>query len=431
MAAKDGLPLSFVDGKGFSNFMASVLPGYKVPCRKTITATLNGIFIEKRNIVQKELDACPVVALTTDCWTSRACEGFMTVTAHGFTEKWDVVDRVLDTSILEGMEDNMDTEVVRHTAVNLGAKLESVVQSWNIEHVIAVVHDNASNVKDIGEQVNAQDIGCSAHTLQLCITSGLKAHPAISKLCAGASRLVAHFKKSAVATKALELKQKQQSVKEHNLIQSCPTRWNSTYFMLERIVEQRWPICAVLSDRTYTSLSDARVFEMTDEHWRLAEDLVPCLQNLQIATTILSSGTSPTLSTVQPVMRAIDSNHLQVKPNDSAAIKSFKKTVSAELKRRFDMSDNTDVTPALIASAVDPRYKSLSFLSECHWKLSSQNWTRWLPPWVVQQSVAVWMLNRKSQQLRTSCSAEHQAPVSMMKAMLMKMKFNHILIHLV
>lgn len=96
MVAKDGLPLSFVDGKGFSNFMASVLPGYKVPCRKTITATLNGIFIEKRNIVQKELDACPVVALTTDCWTSRACEGYMTVTAHGFTEKWDLVDRVLD-----------------------------------------------------------------------------------------------------------------------------------------------------------------------------------------------------------------------------------------------------------------------------------------------------------------------------------------------
>jgi len=40
------------------------------------------------------------------------------------------------------------------------------------------------------------------------------------------------------------------------LIQDCPTRWNSSFYMFECIVEMRWPISAVLSDESVTKRSN-------------------------------------------------------------------------------------------------------------------------------------------------------------------------------
>ena len=54
-------------------------------------------------------------------------------------------------------------------------------------------------------------------------------------------RLVGHFKHSALATGELKKGQQQMNVTENKLIQQCPTKWNSTYSMLQRLIEMRWP----------------------------------------------------------------------------------------------------------------------------------------------------------------------------------------------
>ena len=50
------------------------------------------------------------------------------------------------------------------------------------------------------------------------------------------------------ANTKLKEKQKQMNTPDHKLIQDVSTRWNSTYFMVERLLEQHWPITAALSD---------------------------------------------------------------------------------------------------------------------------------------------------------------------------------------
>ncbi|KAJ8048377.1 Zinc finger BED domain-containing protein 1 [Holothuria leucospilota] len=178
--------------------------------------------------------------------------------------------------------------------------------------------------------------------VKLCINSGLDV-PAISKVLGAASRLVGHFRKSNVATKALAIKQEQMGTTQHKLIQSCKTRWNSTYDMLRRLEEQRWPICAVLSDAEYTSVSDARTFELTDRDWKLVIDLSKCLKFLQVATTALSSEMKPTLSIVEPIMSAIATGHMKVLERDSEAIRTFKTTVSNALQTRFNFVNVSEV----------------------------------------------------------------------------------------
>ena len=83
-----------------------------------------------------------------------------------------------------------------------------------------------------------------AHTLQLCINSALDV-PALQRVLSACRKLVGHFKHSVLGMAALKDKQTQLGIPVHHLMQDVATRWNSTYFMIERLCEQRVAIYAV------------------------------------------------------------------------------------------------------------------------------------------------------------------------------------------
>ena len=96
------------------------------------------------------------------------------------------------------------------------------------------------------EEYRWESTNCAAHSIQLCVEDGLKIN-AFAWLVGASRKLVNHFKHSTVATTALANRQKSMSMPVKKLIQDCVTQWNSTYYLLERTVETRWPISAVLS----------------------------------------------------------------------------------------------------------------------------------------------------------------------------------------
>lgn len=55
------------------------------------------------------------------------------------------------------------------------------------------------------------------------------------------------------------------------------------------VTEQRWAVCAVLSDRTVTKLTEARTLKLRDEYRQLMEDVAPVLETLKCATTVMST----------------------------------------------------------------------------------------------------------------------------------------------
>jgi len=93
------------------------------------------------------------------------------------------------------------------------------------QQISAIVHDNAANAILGAELTDWPHFGCVAHTLQLCVNSGLDL-PAIDRLTAASRKLVGHFKHSVVAMTALREKQSQLGIPSHSLIQSVTTRWN-------------------------------------------------------------------------------------------------------------------------------------------------------------------------------------------------------------
>ncbi|KAJ8342717.1 hypothetical protein SKAU_G00326450 [Synaphobranchus kaupii] len=251
--------------------MECVEPDYKVPSRKTVTARMESEYEKMATELKWKMQRAENIAITSDGWTALTTESYLTITCH-FVAEGKMVSAVLQTRAMEE----------RHTAENLAEHLKAATQEWGLlGKVIACVHDNATNIVVANHRLlEWESVPCFAHTLQLAINDGFKA-TAISRLIGTCARLVGHFHHSTVATVALRKKQEQQELPRHKLIQPCNTRWNSVNDMLERLHEQRWAVTAVLSDRTVTKLGDAKTLELTDDNWKIIENLLPVLNSLK------------------------------------------------------------------------------------------------------------------------------------------------------
>ena len=202
---------------------------------------------------------------------------------------------------------------------------------------------------------------CWTFTSVVCIKTGLQIR-AIEVTIAAARRLVKHFRKSELATSALKKRQEQMQAEPHQLIQDVTTRWNSTYFLIERLLEQRWPITAVLSDPSVTKSGD-RSLDLKTEQWNLLTELKPVLHVLQIATTYLSAEYNVSISALLPIIHGLTKS-MEVTEEDSPAIHQCKCVISQELRGRWNLGNLDPANPGsdLVALCLDPRFKQTKFL---------------------------------------------------------------------
>ena len=71
----------------------------------------------------------------------------------------------------------------------------------------------------------------------------------MQRLLAKCRYLVGHFKHSALATKGLIKKQKTLGFKKPlRVVQEVATRWNSTFYVMQRLVQLKQPIRLYLED---------------------------------------------------------------------------------------------------------------------------------------------------------------------------------------
>ena len=105
--------------------------------------------------------------------------------------------------------------------------------------------------------------------------------------------------------------------------------------MFDRLVEQRWAVVAVLSDRTVTKLQDARVLELKEEHWKLMEDTQPVLAALKCATTVTSAEKDVSISNIYPVTFSLINTHLMCREGEGPRVIEFKAKVRSSLSNRM------------------------------------------------------------------------------------------------
>ena len=147
--------------------------------------------------------------------------------------------------------------------------------------MVCIVRDNGANLVAGLRNANLSNIPCLPHTLELVIDDGVLAQPCVVNLLAPSRRLVGNFKRSNVNLHGLGRIQDQLNLKKHRLIQDEPTRWNTSYYMLERLIEQRQIICTAETECQVNS-------ELTNQQWQLAEKVVKVLKPFEEATVAVS-----------------------------------------------------------------------------------------------------------------------------------------------
>lgn len=84
-------------------------------------------------------------------------------------------------------------------------------------------------------------------------------------------------------------------------------RWNSTYQMLSRLLEQRWLMTATLSDPAVTQRGK-HYLDLKPEQWILIEGLSQVLEPFEAATVFLSGQLYVTLSALPKLVHKLKNN---------------------------------------------------------------------------------------------------------------------------
>nr|XP_017105340.1 E3 SUMO-protein ligase ZBED1-like [Drosophila bipectinata] len=239
MIATDLQPFRIVEDGGFRNFVYCLDPQYTLPSRRTLNdVLLSNMYDDMTKKLKDILSKVRHCAVTTDGWTSRANDHYLTVTCYFFMDDFEIKSAVLSTSKLLNDLDQ--------TSENIAISLHKVFSEWGVaSNISAIVTDNASSMIKACSILGKRHMPCFAHTLNLIMQDTLQLEK-IKPIIAKCKRIVAFFKSSSNAY--AKLKSVQESHTSYGLTQEVPTRWNSCYKMVSRILKIKDSIFRVLLD---------------------------------------------------------------------------------------------------------------------------------------------------------------------------------------
>ncbi|CAG5054202.1 unnamed protein product [Parnassius apollo] len=276
MIALDNQPLSIVENSGFISLMKKLKPKYVLPSRKYLSENIiPNIYEKTKTEIRYGVLRATALSVTTDLWTNtNNKESFLSFTAH-----WLDNDMKFRHAVLQ-----MKHFPMSYDAHNIKVCLEEIPASWDISaaKIHAVVRDNGRNIAKAIDKSIFKAVPCFIHTMQLAIHDALKIDY-VAQILQKSRHIVTHFNHSAPAQQKLSAIQKELNLPLHLLVQDISTRWNSSYYMMFRLLEQKRSVSLYVTENTVN-------FEnLSTEEWKLLEKCITLLKPFEEVTKIISS----------------------------------------------------------------------------------------------------------------------------------------------
>jgi len=169
-----------------------------------------------------------------------------------------------------------------------------------------------------------ESVGCFIHTLQLVIHDCIFKNRDFVEILGKCRKIVGHFSHSSLACSKLKNIQENLKLPIHKLIQDVTTRWNSTFYMLSRLHEQRQAVTAYAAEKDIPSL--------TAMHWNMIENVIRVLQPFEEITKIASSDCE-TIGYVIPAIVTLQS-YLSKRQKDTGVV-MLKEDLKKAMEERF------------------------------------------------------------------------------------------------
>lgn len=344
----DMRPFSTTESKTFRAMITECEQRYKFPSRTTFSETvIPNMYKSVVTRVREEIGQAESVAWTTDSWTSRATQSYVTITAHFVNQQFELCSRVLQTRDLPEA----------HTGENVGHLLQDAALEWGCK-VSVITTDNAANMKIAAKTADIPiHLGCFAHTLNLASGKVLDLRE-VSNMLGKMRSVVGYLHRSTTAASLFSKKQSMLQLPCHKLIIDVRTRWNSSFLMVERFMEQQVAIIATLSDESIKKQSEVKSHVasslLEQGEVKLCESFLSFMQPLYHATLAMSPDQKPTVGVVLPLLVKLKS-HYDPKETDSTVERKIRKAVRDNLETRYN--DRAIVEFLEEASAFDVRFK--------------------------------------------------------------------------
>lgn len=307
-------------------------PRYRPPNRQTFTNLITGtLYQEELAKLKKEISQAVSVAITADGWTSRAPHHYMTITAH-YIYQWKLQSKVLQTKRSD----------LSQTGMNIGHVIKECMQTFSIDGKVDVLTvDNASNMDLAARECGINyKLGCFPHTLNLAANKIFGNKELVSML-SKIRPIITYFHKSSIACAVLKEKQLALSLPVHKLILDCKTRWNSTYFMVERFNEQLPAVIAALLDARLKKESQGQQLQNVSQDERdKADAFLQLMSMMYTCTQALCTDNNPTAGLILPILLKLE-KHFAVSAEDSPFIAGLKSEMLKNLKIRYQVIINT------------------------------------------------------------------------------------------
>lgn len=344
MIALDMEPYNVVAKLGFNRFVDGLQPQYEMPSRRYFSDTaIPDMYEAVKRKVQTLLEDVDYISFTTDMWTcDNSNKSYMSLTAQWITEEFGYERAILHVQGFSGS----------HTAQHIEDTLLEMLACWNAKDKFhTIVHDNGANIVKATKDAGLNHLRCTSHTLQLIIIEAMKQQRAVIDAVALGRKIVGHFQHSALACDKLRDLQGGLGIPQKKLVQDIATRWNSTYYMLESVLEQRKALIVYQADHD-------KLPKLNENQWTLIDKTVKLLCPFEELTKELSKHTA-CASFVIPAVRLLKS---AIETCDSSGVGTMVDTIKKGLDTRFkDVESNMELTSATL---LDNRFREKLFVGE-------------------------------------------------------------------
>lgn len=343
MLALDLLPVSFVDNKGFKTMMSVSHPGYAIPCKRSVSKELlPNMYKRIADNIMNELEGISNVALSTEMWSNQRQENFLNVTAHYICPKrWTTQSVLLATLAFIG---------TALSGSEISNELGRIVAEWNlVGKVTIMVADDQTNTLLANEQLPWGYIPCFGHLIHLVVMNALSEDVEAMTLIQKVNSVVIFFQHNLQAHEDLASAQRELNLPENKLIPSIPARWNSIFYMLERMHEQLNVVNTVLVSH---GMQGKCLTDLDEQNMKM---MISCMKPFEVAVSSLCDDESSCISVATPIVKGL--------MKMMATVTDAKEPLSSLLKDGLFLKFNKIEEIEWIATAtlLDPRFKRYQF----------------------------------------------------------------------
>lgn len=356
MLALDLQPSALVENAGLNRLLEYLQPQYSLPPSSYFTSTaIPDMYERVKDVVLTHLKEaeCGVVHFTTSIWVSSQTREYLTLTAHWATYESSVRPQGQDfhcSALLSVSQIDCD-----HDMHNIPKQLEYLWDSWITSSGLKkgfTVTDN-NTVRNILEDHGHVTMQCFGHTLDLIVSEAIKSQRMVQNLLSIARKICERVHRSATAKEKLTELQRVHQLPENQLIQDVPSKWRTSFFMLERLVEQKKAVDELSIECNFREM-------ISCDQWEVMLSVCNALKPFEVAYREMSNRTA-TLGQVIPLIHILN-RKIDLLFDETVGIDNMLKSLKEAMVSK--MSATLHDPRYTWATMLDPRYKTSLFTEE-------------------------------------------------------------------